>query len=86
MFQTDLFNPTPHPTHGNHYIEPRGYIGRPGSGPAGKTCRSCEYRLVIRVGNRTVPKCEKYRKMWTHSRRTDILISTPACQYYMDRM
>ena len=85
MFQFDLFNPMPQPiVWGKHYIEPRGYFGRPGSGPASKTCRVCQFRLIVRVGNRTVPKCEKYQGKWTHSRRTDIKISTPACQYFVE--
>lgn len=64
------------PVRGKHYIEPRGYYQRPGTGPAGETCGSCEH--IVR--GRRWAKCELSRRTWTHSRGTDILVSAPACR------
>ncbi len=63
---------------GKHYIQPRGYADRPGTGPAGETCGTC--RFSHRVGHGRHPKCELTRAAWTHSRRTDILMRAPACR------
>lgn len=80
--QTDLFNPSETVTRGKHYIEPRGYHGHPGSGPAGKTCGACQYCVKVRIYSRATPKCKQFRALWTRSRRSDILLKTPACQHF----
>lgn len=67
------------PKRGKHYIEPRGYAGTPGSGPEGETCGSCRHRKN-RVFAKAYPKCALTRAAWTRSRRTDILVSSPACE------
>lgn len=64
------------PARGKHYIEPSGYVAKPGSGPAGETCGSCQH--VVGRGSRFL-KCNLARAKWTHTRRTDILARAPAC-------
>jgi hypothetical protein len=73
------------PQRGKHYIQPKGYAFPPGTGPRGETCRTGKNKLSVRVGNRRVPKCQLAQLNWTHSRRTDILVSSPACQYWEKR-
>jgi hypothetical protein len=63
---------------GKHYVQPRGYFYHPGTGPAGETCGGCEF--AARYGRYT--KCEKNRARWSHTRRSDILTSAPACKYW----
>jgi hypothetical protein len=55
--------------------QPRGYYQRPGSGPAGQTCATCDHAL--RAGG--YAKCWRAKRIWTSSRRTDILLRSPAC-------
>lgn len=73
------------PSRGKHYVQPGGYAFPPGTGPRGETCRTCQHKLSVDIGSRIVPKCELVRPNWTHSRRTDILVSSPACQYWKKR-
>jgi len=70
---------------GKHYLQAKGYAFPPGTGPCGETCRTCQHQLSVRVGSRTIPKCRLTQPNWTHSRRTDILVSSPACQYWEKR-
>lgn len=63
---------------GKHYIQPRGYAYQPGTGPEGATCGKC--KSACRFGR--FLKCERARAIWGHTRRTDILASAPACQYW----
>jgi len=62
---------------GKHYVAPRGGADRPGTGPIGETCGSCEHS--VRVGHGGHPKCELTRACWTHSPRTDIRMRWAAC-------
>ena len=73
------------PQRGKYYIQPRGYAFPPGTGPRGETCRTCQHKVTVRTDSNTFPKCELVRVNWTHSRRTDILVSSPACQYWKQR-
>lgn len=59
------------------YVEPRGYAGQPGAGPAGETCSTCEH---ARQGRRWA-KCIKGKRR-TNGRGTDILLRAPACQHW----
>ena len=73
MTQPDLFGaPSRAP---RKTTQPRGYYQRPGSGPAGETCGTCAH--VCR--NDGFAKCRRARAAWTYSRRTDILLRSPAC-------
>lgn len=64
---------------GKHYVEPRGYADRPGTGPEGETCKSCRHSYHGGTGNKRFPKCELTRACHTSTRRTDILMRAPAC-------
>jgi hypothetical protein len=73
---TDMFgNEVTVPVRGKHYVEPRGYWNKPGTGPAGETCGSC--RWIDR--HRRWAKCGKARVIHTGGRGTDILVRSPAC-------
>lgn len=65
------------PVRGKHYIQPRGYADKPGTGPDGETCGSCRHSYHRRAGR--YPKCDLTRTCHTHSRRTDILMRAAAC-------
>lgn len=56
---------------------PRGYGGKPGTGPAGETCGSCKHCYRKKLA-KTYLKCEK-AAFWTGGRGTDILARTAAC-------
>ena len=58
--------------------KPKGYAARPGTGPAGETCGTCERR--VRFGR--FSKCRLIKVLWTHSRRTDVLVRSPACRHW----
>lgn len=63
------------PVRGKHYIQPRGYADRPGTGPEGQTCGSCKH---IQRGRRWA-KCALSRACHTGGRRTDVLARAAAC-------
>lgn len=56
----------------------RGYAYHPGTGPAGETCKTCAHCVEFRRWK----KCRKAKAIWTGSRRTDILVGSPACKYW----
>lgn len=70
------------PKRGKHYVQQRGYAGKPGTGPAGETCGSCKFRTEVRHA-RAYPKCELNRAKWTGGKRSDILVRSPACEKWM---
>jgi hypothetical protein len=55
-----------------------GYAAKPGTGPAGETCKSC----VHAVKRWYWWKCALFKAPWTHSRRTDIRLKSPACRFW----
>lgn len=57
----------------------RGYAARPGTGPAGETCGSCEHF----VSYRRYCKCDLLRRIWTHGAGTDILKKSTACSKWV---
>jgi hypothetical protein len=67
------------PLHGKSYIEPRGYAGIPGTGPAGETCGTCAHAVREKRSAKSWIKCDKNRANWTGGRATDILAGTAAC-------
>ena len=69
---------------GKHYVEPRGYYGIPGTGPADKTCRQCAHYVRTNGHAKRYPKCGKNRARWTHGRASDILASSPSCKYFTE--
>jgi hypothetical protein len=61
-----------------------GYPAVPGSGPTGKTCRTCEHRATTGCGARRYQKCTLMRPHWTRGAGTDIKASSPACSRYAE--
>jgi len=70
------------PKRGKHYIQPKGYAARPGGGPDGETCKTCQHYTRRRFNGRPYPKCALTERAWTNSRGSDILASAPACQLW----
>lgn len=66
------------PVRGKHYVQPRGYADKPGTGPAGETCGSCKHHIVKRMA-KDYHKCDRTRRLWTGGRRSDILVRAAAC-------
>jgi hypothetical protein len=65
---------------GKHYVEPRGGADRPGTGPKGETCGSCEHLFRVRTGSgKSFPKCLLNRAKWTHGGATDVRVRWDAC-------
>lgn len=68
---------------GKHYVEPRGYAARPGTGPDGMRCRDCaHYVQRCSGGRRSFPKCNLAQHRWTGGRGSDILAKAPACSMF----
>ena len=81
MKNLDLFGDSPEEVvRSKHYVKPKGYAGNPGAGPDGETCRTCEHRVIYGYHGRTYPKCGLVPHK--HSRSNDILVSSPACQFW----
>lgn len=70
----DPFNGTKHP------IRPC-TPARPGTGPAGETCRTCAHRRQIKVAN-TYQKCGLMERHWTGGTGTDIKAAWAACNHW----
>ena len=62
---------------------PNAYASPPGSGPDGKTCRTCEHILRAAAGNATVSKCKLVDPYGGAA--TDINMHTAACRQYEPR-
>lgn len=56
---------------------PNGYYAAPGTGPAGETCKTCRH-AERHQSSKAWWKCGKNPRQ-TGSRRTDILLRSPAC-------
>jgi hypothetical protein len=63
---------------GKHYVQPRGYADRPGTGPAGEACGTCRHAHRFKQSKSWI-KCELNRGKWSGGRATDILAGSPAC-------
>ena len=61
-------------------LKPRktGHAWRPGSGPAGETCKTCKHYTLRRFA-KTYRKCGLMQAHWTGGPGTDIKASDPAC-------
>lgn len=62
---------------------PKGYAARPGSGPAGETCKTCA--SACRTGGRYW-KCAVIKHNWSRSYATDIRLKSPACSYWKPKL
>lgn len=56
----------------------------PGSGPAGKFCRNCEFLRHINYHDRTYLKCGQMSRYWTHGSGSDIRAKWRACSYFKE--
>jgi hypothetical protein len=56
-----------------------GHAWRPGTGPQGETCKTCEH-LVRKQMAKTYLKCGLMRAHWTGGGGTDVRASDPACR------
>lgn len=55
-----------------------GYAAKPGTGPAGETCKTCQHCVPHKYA-KTFYKCKLMKAGWTHSIKTDIKLKSPAC-------
>jgi hypothetical protein len=63
-----------------------GHAAAPGTGPAGKTCRTCEhYTRAHLESGRIVRKCGLMEVHWTRGPGTDIRAKDAACRHYEAR-
>ncbi|OQW91397.1 MAG: hypothetical protein BWK78_04750 [Thiotrichaceae bacterium IS1] len=77
MEQLDLFTLKPVPL-----VLKGGYAGRPGWGPEGETCKTCEYYTLVKHHDYTYRKCWLIKTNWTNGKGTDIKASAPVCQFW----
>lgn len=56
-----------------------GHAWTPGTGPAGETCKTCEYYTIKKMGG-TYRKCRLMKDQWTGGGGTDIKANDPACK------
>jgi hypothetical protein len=73
------YEPNPEIERGKHYVRTAGYAAKLGSGPSGETCKSCQHAVYIKMAGKYW-KCKLSEKLWKGSRKTDILLSAPACE------
>jgi len=59
------------------------YAAPPGTGPAGRTCGTCDNLLYTHHTKAKHPKCGLTE--YTHGDATTILTRTPACEHYVAR-
>jgi len=79
---TDLFgNAVVHaPSNGKRKDPtPAGYAAKPGTGPKHEMCRTCQHKTIIQFSKKYL-KCKLAETTWTHGRKTDILMRSPACK------
>lgn len=82
MAELFALEPTEPKAPGKRTYAARGFAARPGSGPAGETCRSCDHSTRVQAGNHVVWKCALGRASWTKSPKTDIRINAEACELW----
>lgn len=63
-------------------INPGAYPARPGTGPAGRTCRECVHKTRVDGGNKSYLKCRLQQAVWTGGPGTDIKAGSPACSRF----
>jgi hypothetical protein len=64
-------------------VQPNGYAGIPGTGPAGMTCKDCRHYTLKQMA-KAYRKCGHHdaRIRWTGGTGTDILARSPACSKF----
>jgi hypothetical protein len=63
-------------------IKQRGHAARPGTGPKGETCGTCQHYRRVLGGNRHYLKCGLMKHAWTGGPGSDIRAKDPACGYW----
>lgn len=68
-------------------FDANGYAAQPGGGPAGETCKTCEFKIKIRGGGKSYWKCLKFHSprtahQWSGSISSDIRLKSPACRFW----
>lgn len=58
-----------------------GYAAKPGTGPEGETCKTCNHHIIRSCG-KNYHKCELLGKHLTRGTGTDIRVRSPACSYW----
>jgi len=58
--------------------KPNGYADKPGTGPAGESCKTCKFNVLLATKS-PVHKCFLMRAQWDRSALTDIRVKSPAC-------
>ena len=61
----------------------KGHAAKPGSGPAGETCGSCDHYAIRHYNGKTYRKCGACEKNWTFGPGTDIRKKDPACAFWV---
>lgn len=63
----------------------RAHPAPPGSGPDGRTCKTCKHRRLqkTRAGSKFF-KCFLMRRLWTFGAATDIRCRDKACRHYQE--
>lgn len=86
--RVQTWQPKPKDKHGKAKQRANGYPKPPGSGPAGQTCQTCEYKTVIEIrSGRRFWKCLKFKsplveRKWSGSISSDIRLKSPACSLW----
>ncbi len=58
---------------------PRGHAAKPGTGPEGETCGTCQHLYRNRLA-KTYLKCGLMQRYWTGGRGSDVRAKDPACR------
>ena len=57
---------------------PQGHAGKPGTGPTGESCKTCEHLTRLMMG-KTYLKCALTRASWTGGQGSDVRARDAAC-------
>jgi hypothetical protein len=60
-------------------LRKNGYAARPGTGPKGQRCYSCQHCQRVQHDGIRSHKCELIAARWTYEADTDIKHNAPAC-------
>lgn len=55
---------------------------KPGTGPAGQTCRTCANRCRVEGGTKIYQKCGLLKAAWTKGPATDLHCRDAACSFF----
>jgi hypothetical protein len=75
----ELVDPPRRDKRGRRPTAKKGHYAKPGTGPAGETCGSCQHLVRIELSSKAVYKCGIARSIWTHGPGSDIRCKDAAC-------